>query len=221
MFAGCFSQSSRSTLLLRGRVRRRLTSVIALKVGIAQLRLNRCSIPLTLFIEDILSAALLKSDARATCSAEASREIYGTYHRCRCFLLWYLRMRKEKVELVETCTLGELEKRILYSMSTILMATKAAHGCRHSFGEMCTRNFQSRVQKSSETGEKEALRRCCYTRPATQNISSRTTLYGWLFSYERFSVLEPHSTEILCKRISWMVAHTIVRQLVSVVKTSI
>jgi hypothetical protein len=77
MFAGCFSHSSRSTLLLRvrrGRVRRRLKSVIALKAGIAQLRLNRCSIPLTLFIEDILSAALLKSVALATCSVEASRE---------------------------------------------------------------------------------------------------------------------------------------------------
>ncbi len=30
-----------------------------------------------------------------------------------------------------------------------------------------------------------------------------------------------HHTEILCKRMSWMVAQTIVRQLVSVVNTSI
>ena len=48
-----------------------------------------------------------------------------------------------------------------------------------------------------------------------------TTLSGWLLSYEQFSVREPHSTEILCKRISCIVAQTMVRQLVSVVKTSI
>ncbi len=54
-----------------------------------------------------------------------------------------------------------------------------------------------------------------------KNTPSQTTLSGWLLSDEQFSVLEPHPSEILCKRISWMVAQTIVRQLVSVVKTSI
>jgi hypothetical protein len=37
----------------------------------------------------------------------------------------------------------------------------------------------------------------------------------------RFLSLCVHHTEILCKRISWIVAQTIVRQLSSVVKTSI
>jgi hypothetical protein len=50
------------------------------------------------------------------------------------------------------------------------------------------------------------------------STSLLTTLSGWLFSYERFSVREPHSTEILCKRISCIVAQTMVRQLVSKVQ---
>jgi hypothetical protein len=37
----------------------------------------------------------------------------------------------------------------------------------------------------------------------------------------RFLSLCVHHTEILCKRISWIVAQTMVRQLVSVVNTSI
>jgi hypothetical protein len=54
-----------------------------------------------------------------------------------------------------------------------------------------------------------------------KNTSSQTILLGWLLSDKQFSVLESHPNEILCKRISWMVAQTIVKQLVSVVNTSI
>jgi hypothetical protein len=41
------------------------------------------------------------------------------------------------------------------------------------------------------------------------------------FFHQPCDVRELHSSESLCKRISWMVAQTMLRQLVSVVKTSI
>ena len=43
---------------------------------------------------------------------------------------------------------------------------------------------------------------------------------GWLLAHQFLSPKSLYS-EILCKRMSWMVAQTMVRQLVSVVKTSI
>jgi len=56
-------------------------------------------------------------------------------------------------------------------------------------------------------------------REEAQKTSPSTTLAGW-FPFWHF-VLVPHSREILRKRISWIVAQTMVRQLVSVVNTSI
>jgi hypothetical protein len=50
---------------------------------------------------------------------------------------------------------------------------------------------------------------------------NRPTSHPMGLALLRFSALEPHHTEILCKRISWMVVQTIVRQLISVVNTSI
>ncbi len=59
-----------------------------------------------------------------------------------------------------------------------------------------------------------------YTTACTNNLLL-TTLQGWFFAHLPYSNLEFSHTEILCKRISWMVAQTMIRQLVSVVNTSI
>src|SRR5260370_18125370 len=59
------------------------------------------------------------------------------------------------------------------------------------------------------------------TSASAQTSPASTTLSGWLVLQQRFSAREFSHSESLCKRISWMVAQTIVRQLLSVVKTSI
>jgi hypothetical protein len=59
-----------------------------------------------------------------------------------------------------------------------------------------------------------------YTTACTNNLLL-TTLQGWFLAHLLYSNLEFSHTEILCKWISWMVAQTMIRQLVSVVNTSI
>ncbi len=56
---------------------------------------------------------------------------------------------------------------------------------------------------------------------AYKNNLLLTTLQGWLLAHLRFLDRELYHTEILCKRMSWIVAQTIAKQLVSVVNTSI
>jgi hypothetical protein len=58
--------------------------------------------------------------------------------------------------------------------------------------------------------------RCC--RSSQKNTPSQTTHCGWLLSRAAVISSKQHYIEILCKRMSWMMAQTIVRQLVSKVQ---
>jgi hypothetical protein len=62
---------------------------------------------------------------------------------------------------------------------------------------------------------------CCYTGPLPKNTSSRTSLFRQVAFFSAGINFRQNYTEILCRRMSCIVAQTIVRQLVSVVKTSI
>ena len=75
------------------------------------------------------------------------------------------------------------------------------------------------VSRTDRDLRKSEPLRCC--RSSQKNTPSRTTHSGWLLSRAAVTSSKQHYIEILCKRMSWIVAQTIVRQLVSVVKTSI